>query len=240
MNKQDKHEMKVTTLVSIGLCVIALGAGATYYAWNSGKEPMQKEEQAKEVSPVTSPKTPKLEVAKEMRQTQSKDGADKPLDGQAEAAKQPVSKPEPAKKPNLPQNKAEAFIYPVKGEILMDYSMDKAIYDPTLDQYRTNDTISIAAAEDTPVLASAEGTVKEIREDAKTGKTVVIEHADGWRTTYSPLQDGVSVKEGDHVKQGQEIGQVAKPARYGAGLSNHLRFGMEQNGEKKDPKKQLP
>ena len=237
MNKQDKQEMKVTTLVSIGLCVIALGTGATYYAWNSGKEPVQKEEEARAASPATSPKTPKVEEAKELRQSQRNAHGDKPLDGQAQVS---APKSQSAKKPAEVQEEKAVFIYPVKGEILLDYSMDKVIYDPTLEQYRTNDTISIASAEGTQVLASAAGTVEEVKEDAKTGKTVVIAHKDGWRTTYSPLQEGVSVKEGDEVKQGQEIGQVAKPVGYGAGLSNHLCFGMEQNGERKDPKQQLP
>lgn len=233
-NKQKKHEMKVTTLVSIGLCVIALGAGVTYYAWNSKEEPKQ----TQPVSPAVSPKTPKLEMAKEVREAKSKDDADKPLEKEdaKPQAKQPVKQPA---KPQV-QETAEAFIYPVKGEILMDYSMEKAIYDPTLDQYRTNDTISIGAAQGTPVLASADGTVEEVKDDVKQGKTVVITHKDGWRTTYSPLAEDITVKKGDTVKQGQEIGQVAKPVGYGAGLADHLCFGMEQNGQKKDPKKQLP
>ncbi len=249
MNNGKRNERKmVTILVSMGLCVIALGGGLTYYALE--KAPTQKTEETQNqsmktdmVSPANAPKTPSLETAQLERDNMSQDAGEEP-DKNAEQ-KQPTQKAAP-KVPDVKPEKQTTqkadltFSYPVSGEIVMPYSVEKAIYDPTLEQYRTNDNICIAAQEGTTISAAADGKVLEVKDDAEVGKTVVIEHADGWRTTYSPLAENITVKEGDTVKQGQEIGQVAKPVGYGAGLADHLCFGMEQNGEKKDPKKQLP
>ena len=121
----------------------------------------------------------------------------------------------------------------------MPYSIDHAIYDPTLDQYRTNASISLSAAQGAEVKAAADGKVKEIKEDTEAGNTIVLEHANGWLTTYGQLEDAVSVKKGDAVKQGQVIGSVDAPTKYGAALGSHLEFAMEQNGSPVDPQKKL-
>ena len=131
------------------------------------------------------------------------------------------------------------FAYPVDGEVVLDYSMDHAIYDPTLDQYRTNASISLSAEQGTEVKAAADDVVMEIREDAQAGNVVVIEHAENWLTTYGQLEDAVAVKEGDSVTQGQIIGSVAAPTKYGVALGSHLEFAMAQDGEPKDPAENL-
>ena len=56
--------------------------------------------------------------------------------------------------------------WPVSGNILVDYSMDKTTYFPTLDQYRLSPAISVQAEQGTPVLAAANGTVALIEEKA--------------------------------------------------------------------------
>ena len=119
--------------------------------------------------------------------------------------------------------------------MVLPYSADHAIYDPTLDQYRTNDSISLAAAEGTEVRAAADGTVQAVLEDTEAGNVVVIAHNDDWLTTYGQLT--VSVEKGDRVKQGQTIGQVTAPTKYGAALGSHLEFAMEKEGKTVDPAK---
>ena len=82
-----------------------------------------------------------------------------------------------------------------------------------------------------------EQSLKDILEDTESGNVVVIEHSNGWLTTYGQLD--VSVKEGDRVKQGQTIGQVAAPTKYGAALGSHLEFAMEKEGKPVDPAKTI-
>lgn len=126
--------------------------------------------------------------------------------------------------------------WPIEGNIVMDYSIDKAIYDVTLEQYRTNDSVCIQAAEGTEVKASADGTVAYVGLDSEKGNTIVIEHKDGWATTYSQLADDISVKEGQNVAAGQVIGTVGAPSKYSVLLGSHLDFQVSRDDQSMDPK----
>lgn len=129
-----------------------------------------------------------------------------------------------------------SFEYPVIGEIVMDYSIDSAIFDVTLEQYRTNDSISISVAKGEDVLSSAEGTVSNIYTDIENGTTVVIDHENGWQTTYSQLDKNTAVSKGDTVLGGQKIGTVSSPSTYSVALGDHIDFAVAKNGETVDPK----
>ncbi|MDR1539131.1 MAG: M23 family metallopeptidase [Clostridiales bacterium] len=130
----------------------------------------------------------------------------------------------------------ETMDWPVLGEIVMDYSVDHVLYDKTLDQYRTNDDIRIAAKPGTPVKASFSGVVTKVESDRKNGNIVVIDNGNGWTTTYGQLMDSVLVKEGDVVKSGQVIGGVSSPTIYGVLLGNHLIFKVTKDDASIDPK----
>lgn len=225
----------VTTLVSLGLCVVALGAGVSYYAWDQLQSAVP-QETAGQTAPVTAAKTPSLEVTKEQSNQMSNDDGEAPEE-ETEAVQETVKTT--TAKPEEKKTETAQFIYPLSGEILLPYSVETAIFDPTLEQYRTNDNICIAAEEGTPVMAAAGGTVAEVKDDERTGRTVVIEHADGWRTTYSPLNEDTAVEKGDAIQQGDTIGTVALPEKYGAALGSHLQFSMEQNGQSVDPQTKL-
>ena len=133
----------------------------------------------------------------------------------------------------------ETFLYPVSGEIVMDFSLEAPIYDLTLEQYRTNDSICIKSAYGTPVLASADGTIESISMDENYGQTVVVDHLNGWKTTYSQLQDEVPVYVGQSIKCGDTIGYVNYPTKYSTALGNHLNFKISENGVYIDPETAL-
>ncbi|MBQ2752864.1 MAG: M23 family metallopeptidase [Firmicutes bacterium] len=126
--------------------------------------------------------------------------------------------------------------WPVTGEIVMDYSTDSLIYDVTLEQYRTNDSVSISAEEGENVAASAKGTVKKVAHSREDGWYVVIDHENGWETTYGQLRDDLAVKEGDRVDSGDTLGFVADPSVYGAMLGEHVEFKVTLNDYAVDPK----
>ena len=218
---ENKTARRMQTIAICGcLCLVAVGAGVTYRAFD--RSHLEVVEQGTE-QPVAAVKTPTIEIAALERNKQSNDP------GEAPEAETPVKKQ--AAKPT--------FAYPLQGEVVLPYSIDHAIYDPTLEQYRTNASISLSAKQGTEVKAAADGTVQAVTEDAETGKTIVIAHGDGWLTTYGQLEDAVTVKKGEKVTQGQRIGAVDDPTKYGAALGSHLEFAMEQNGEPKDPVKHL-
>lgn len=230
-----------TFAIGCCLCLLAAGAGVAY----KGLYEEPTEQSMEEHQPVTAVQTPPLDTAILNREKQSNDDGEAPDSGE----KTKESKAEPKKaepktgeketqntKNTEPAKNAEpVFSYPVEGKIVLPYSADHAIYDPTLDQYRTNTSVSLAAAEGTQVKAAAEGTVKAVLQDTEAGNRIVIAHNGDWLTTYGQL--AVSVKEGDRVEKGQTIGQVTAPTKYGAALGTHLEFAMEKAGEPVDPAK---
>ncbi len=72
--------------------------------------------------------------------------------------------------------------WPIAGNVLLNYSMDKTIYFPTLQQYKYNPSIVISAAEGTGVACAADGIVESVYEDAQTGQTVVMRLGGGMAT----------------------------------------------------------
>jgi len=119
--------------------------------------------------------------------------------------------------------------WPVVGDVVMDFSMDSLIHDVTLNQFRTNDKISIQANIGTQVRAASDGVVRSVEHDRRLGNTVVIEHGNGWFTTYSQLQDHVLVGVGDVVIKGQVIGGVGVPSIFYTLLGSHLSFGVTRD-----------
>lgn len=126
--------------------------------------------------------------------------------------------------------------WPVFGQIVMDYDDQNLVYDKTLEQYRTNDSISLSANVGEQVKASADGVVKLITNTPENGNTIVIDHGNDWTTTYSQLQDDLLVNEGDVVKKGQVIGGVSSPTKYGVLLGSHLDFKVAHEDNSVDPK----
>lgn len=125
--------------------------------------------------------------------------------------------------------------WPVFGNIVSKFDMTTSVYDKTLDQYKVSDSICISAPVGTDVKATAEGIVENIFVDDEIGQTVVINHGNGWVSTYSQLDDNVLVAVGDVVDEGQIIGKIANPSKYGVALGPHLDFKVLKDDSPKDP-----
>lgn len=125
--------------------------------------------------------------------------------------------------------------WPVFGNIVSKFDMSTAVYDKTLDQYKVSDSICISAPVGTDVKATAEGIVEQIFVDDEIGQTVVINHGNGWASTYSQLEENVLVGVGDIVEEGQAIGKIASPSKYGVALGPHLDFKVLKDEQPKDP-----
>ncbi len=235
MKKKETNTAKRMQTIAICscLCLLAVGAGVAYRAFDSIPAETADITEEPQEQPVTVVQTPTLDTAIFERNKQSND------DGEAPEAEQPkqTEQKQPAQKAEPPAE--PVFAYPVKGDVVLPYSVDHAIYDPTLEQYRTNASISLSAEQGTKVKAAADGKVKEITEDTEAGNIVTIEHANGWLTTYGQLEDTVSVREGETVAQGQVIGAVDAPTKYGTALGAHLEFAMEKDGVPVDPQEKL-
>jgi len=139
-----------------------------------------------------------------------------------------------------PYEPGDFMQWPVEGEVVMTFSPTKPIYDKTLEQFRTNSSISIGGPHTTQVRAAASGIVESITNHPQTGMTVVIDHGNGWRTTYGQLQEKVLVKEQERVTKGKVIGGIGQPTQYSVLLGEHLYFQVTKDGEPVDPSYLLP
>ena len=121
----------------------------------------------------------------------------------------------------------------------MNYSMDQSIYFATLDQYKYNPAMIISAKVDDAVAAAAAGDIVDIKEDAQTGLTVVMDIGDDYTLTYGQLQD-LNFKEGAHLEAGDVIGTVAEPTKYYSVEGTNLYFELKKDGNPADPTEYLP
>lgn len=131
---------------------------------------------------------------------------------------------------------SKEMVWPVSGPIVMDYSIETGIFDKTLEQYRTNDSICISAPAGTEVVAAADGVVTSISSDSVSGVTVCVDDGNGWSTTYSQLRNNVPLSEGQVVYAGDTIGQVGEPTKYSVELGPHLEFTVCEENKSIDPK----
>lgn len=88
--------------------------------------------------------------------------------------------------------------------------------------------------EGTPVLATADGVVESISEkNSSHGKTIVIDHGNGYKTSYSHLSDiDKQLKKGKKVKR-YDI--IAHSGNSGLSFAPHLHYEVILNGNRVDP-----
>jgi hypothetical protein len=136
-----------------------------------------------------------------------------------------------------------------------DHDPSKSAHDyacghETYDGHDGTDFRILRTASRAYVVASANGTVKALRDgmvdqlvetdsdrmrvkDHECGNGVVIDHADGWQTQYCHLRKGsVTVKIGDQVAQGDRLGEVGFS---GMAAFPHVHLTVRHNNEVRDP-----
>ncbi len=128
----------------------------------------------------------------------------------------------------------DTLIWPVAGEVIMEYSMDESIYFETLDQYKRNPAMIISSEVGNVVTAAGRGIVQYVEETAETGLTVTIDMGNGFQAIYGQLEN-VSVAEGELVEAGGTIGTIAEPSIYYSVEGANLYFEFLQEGESIDP-----
>ena len=133
---------------------------------------------------------------------------------------------------------SDTLVWPIVGNVLVNYSMDKTVYFATLDQYKYSPAIVIAAVEGEGITAAADGQVTDIYQDPETGTTVVMNLGDGYELTYGQLKD-LAVSEGDMVETGDLVGSVAAPTMYYSVEGANVYFKLTKDGTPVDPMSRL-
>lgn len=115
-------------------------------------------------------------------------------------------------------SKIEDFIWPVKGTVISSFGQN---YNNAV-----NKGINIQAPFGKEIVASRSGIVSFYAQDLDGwGKTVIIQHGDGFLTVYARLSS-VTVKIGESVARGTPIG---KAGNAGKDKNNYLHFEIRKS-----------
>jgi murein DD-endopeptidase MepM/ murein hydrolase activator NlpD len=201
--------------IALILCAVAIGiSGYLYYSHQNSGEPQGGNPDVSAVA--TNPGDDVAAVATQPG-TEGTEGTD-------------PTQPSVSVKPKPMQT-----VTPVEGQTVAVYAMDSLTYNPTTRDWRVHNGVDIAAEEGTKVVSAADGTVYTVYSDETMGTTVVISHDDGYTTKYACLAEEVSVKAGEKVKAGQQIGCVGQTALLESAIGHHVHFSVSRNDEPVDP-----
>lgn len=139
-----------------------------------------------------------------------------------------------AEEPQLHFSAADSIGWPVNGDVVLNYSMDKSVYFATLDQYKYNPAVIISGEVNDKVLAAADGQVISVDTNAETGQTVTIGLGDGYQTIYGQLKE-VQLSAGDFVSRGDTVGFISEPTKYYSVEGSNLYFAMTKDGQPVNP-----
>jgi murein DD-endopeptidase MepM/ murein hydrolase activator NlpD len=130
------------------------------------------------------------------------------------------------------------FVAPMTaGNIIKEWSADVPVFSATMEDYRLHLGIDVAANAGAPVYAVADGTVESVEFHPMMGQTVVIVHADGYKSVYQNMQTALpeGVKAGSAVKAGDKIGAVGDTALVEISEDPHLHFELYKDGVCENP-----
>lgn len=136
--------------------------------------------------------------------------------------------------PSLSFPSEEGLLWPMDGNVIMNYSMDATIYYATLDQYKYNPAIIIAGDVNNKVYSVAKGKITDISQNEVTGTTVTVDLGDGYQAIYGQLKE-LNFKVGDYLESGHVIGYVSEPTKYYSVEGSNLYFELQKDGEPVDP-----
>ncbi len=125
------------------------------------------------------------------------------------------------------------FTMPVAGTPTSGYG---SRIDPIQHKEIKHPGFDLAAKTGTPVSAAAAGTVVSAGPAGTYGNLVTVRHDNGVETRYAHLS-ATTVKAGDRVDQGQQIGNVGTT---GYSTGPHLHFEVRKDGQAIDPAPFLP
>lgn len=106
------------------------------------------------------------------------------------------------------------------------------ILSPFYRTLKSHQGVDYSIGEGSSVFATADGVVKEISDKNSTlGKTIVIDHGNGYQTSYSHLLEAL-VKKGQQVNRGDVI---ALSGNSGLSLAPHLHYEVRYNDIRVNP-----
>ena len=123
---------------------------------------------------------------------------------------------------------APNFVIPAEGRITSAFGLRK---DPFNHRRRFHSGIDIANKRMSAIKAAADGVVTYAACRGGHGRTIIIDHGNGYQTKYSHLRK-FNVRKGDVVKAGELIAGMGSSGR---STGTHLHFEIRKDDKPVDP-----
>lgn len=105
-------------------------------------------------------------------------------------------------------------------------------FHPILHKIRAHKGTDFAARTGTPIMATGNGTIKSIGRKGGYGRTIIVQHREGYTTLYAHMSRyRKGLKTGDKVYQGDTIGYVGSS---GLATGPHLHYEFRKNNKAMD------
>lgn len=121
--------------------------------------------------------------------------------------------------------------WPVDGDVRISSGFGERVH-PVLRTRKFHNGVDLPVPIGTPIHAAQAGTLIAAREDATSGRYVILEHAGGIRTAYCHLSVLPALSVGSPVERGQWIGDSGNTGR---STGPHLHFVLRVDGTPIDP-----
>ena len=131
-------------------------------------------------------------------------------------------------------SESSELLWPLQGNVIMNYSMDQTVYYATLDSYRYNPAVIIAGEVNDKVTCAADGIITDISTNEETGCTVTMDLGNGYSAVYGQLKE-VPFHAGAYVEAGDVLGYVSEPTKYYSVEGSNLYFALRHGEETIDP-----
>lgn len=194
----------------------------------TGKEAELDTEAAEDVSNILLPEVTEPQTG-QIEPTAETDGASESVAEEAEAAV-----PTGMTTADLSFSESSELLWPLEGNVIMNYSMDQTIYYATLDSYRYNPAVIIEGEVNDKVVCAADGIITDISTNEETGCTVTMDLGDGYSAVYGQLKE-VPFHAGAYVEAGDVLGYVSEPTKYYSVEGSNLYFALRHGEETVDP-----
>jgi len=134
----------------------------------------------------------------------------------------------------LPTAEPPAWAMPLDGDIVGDFEPETPVWSATLKQWQVHPALDIAGMPGEAVYACRDGVISEAWRDRLWGNVIVIDHGDGWQSSYAGLNTLNLVSEGDAVSAGDVISAVGASIPCEEALPAHIHFSLTHDGEATD------
>lgn len=143
-------------------------------------------------------------------------------------------KPAAVKPSELHFSSKDKMLWPIDGEVILEYNMKNTVYFKTLNQYKCSPAIAIQSELNTEVHSATDGKISEIGTNEEIGNYVKVTLGDGYELTYGQLKD-IQVEQGEVINKKELIGYINNPTKYYTLEGTNLYLKLTVDGKPQDP-----